>query len=131
MKIAIAALAALSLTAVVTPAPASAAEVAGAWHVSGKVSSFAFTLNCRFTPEGSKLGGECTDASTNDPKVDAGKSHVITSGSVEGDKVSFTYQSSFLFTKFDVTYTGVVSGDRISGTVNAQGHEGAFTATKG
>ena len=45
--------------------------------------------------------------------------------------MSFTYQSSFLFTKFDVTYTGVVSGDRISGTVNAQGHEGAFTATRG
>ena len=131
MKLASIALAALSLAAIAIPGASSAAEVAGAWHVSGKVSSFAFTLNCRFTPEGSKLGGECTDASTNDPKVNAGKSHVITSGSVEGDKVRFTYQSSFLFTKFDVTYTGVVSGDRISGAVNAQGHEGAFTATKG
>ncbi len=131
MKPPIAALAALSLIAIGAPSTSSAAEVAGAWRVSGKVSSFAFTLNCRFTPEGSKLGGLCTDASTSDPKVNAGKSHVITAGSVEGDKVSFTYQSSFLFTKFDVTYTGVAAGDRISGTVNAQGHEGTFTASRG
>ena len=84
MKSAALAVAVLSLAVFAAPGASSAAEVAGAWHVSGKVSSFAFTLNCRFTPEGSKLGGECTDASTNDPKVNAGKSHVITSGSRRG-----------------------------------------------
>lgn len=131
MKSSALAAAVLSLAAVAAPGVSSAAEVAGAWRVSGKVASFGFTLNCRFTQDGSKLGGECTDASTSDPKVNAGKSHAITSGSVDGDRVRFTYQSSFLFTKFDVTYTGVLAGERINGTVNAQGHEGTFTATKG
>jgi hypothetical protein len=126
MNFAALALAALAFAA----ASPTSAEVAGPWHVSGRVASFAFTLNCDFKPEGSSLGGVCTDASTNDPKVNTGKSHVLTSGSVEGDKVSWTYQSSFLFTKFDVAYSGVQTGDRIAGTIHAQGRDGTFTATR-
>jgi hypothetical protein len=98
--------------------------------VSGKLASFAFTLNCEFKPDGARLGGVCVDASTNDPKVASGKSHPLTAGSVDGDKVSWTYQSSFLLTKFDVTFKGVQTGDRISGTLTAQGHDGAFTASR-
>jgi hypothetical protein len=106
------------------------ADVSGPWRVSGKLASFAFTLNCDFKPDGAALGGVCVDASTNDPKVASGKSHPLTAGNVDGDKVSWTYQSSFLLTKFNVTFKGVQSGDRMSGTMTAQGHDGAFTASR-
>jgi hypothetical protein len=109
----------------------AAAEPAGDWHVAGKVSSFAFTLNCRFKIDGARLSGECQDASTSDPKVATGKVHPLTAGSIQGDHVTWTYQSSFLLTKFNVTYAGVLTGDRIRGTITTQGHEGAFTATRG
>jgi hypothetical protein len=117
----------LSFSALASP---GLADVSGVWRVSGKVSSFAFTLNCTFKPEGSKLGGVCVDASTNDPKVNSGKAHPLTAGVVNGDAVSWTYRSSFLFSKFDVTYDGKLDGDRMSGTIDAQGRKGAFTATR-
>jgi hypothetical protein len=109
----------------------AAAEPAGDWHVSGKVSSFAFTLNCKFKIDGAQLGGECQDGSTNNPKVAAGRIHPLITGSIQGDHVTWTYQSSFLLTKFNVTYDGVVTGDRMHGTITTQGRTGAFTATRG
>lgn len=111
-------------------APSHAADLAGHWKLTGKVSSFGFTLDCQFKPEGERLGGVCTDELTTSAKVSAGKSHVLTAGSVRGDKVTWTYRSSFLLSKFDVTYTGVVAGDRMSGTLIAQGHQGSFTGAR-
>jgi hypothetical protein len=107
------------------------AEPAGDWHVVGKVSSFTFTLNCKFKPDGAHLTGECQDASTNDPKLATGKVHPLISGSVQGDHITWTYQSSFLFTKFNVTYDGVQTGDRMRGTITTPRGTGAFTATRG
>ena len=117
----------LAIGAVCSPA---SAQVEGRWHVTGKVSSFAFTLDCDFKPDGEKLGGVCVDASTNTTKVKAGKSHVLKSGSVHGAAVTWAYQSNFLLSKFDVTYKGTISGAKMSGSIDAQGHEGAFTAVK-
>jgi hypothetical protein len=111
-------------------APA-AAEPAGDWHVAGKVSSFAFTLNCKFKTDGAHLSGECQDASTNNPKVATGKVHPLIAGGAQGDHVTWTYQSSFLLTKFNVTYDGVQTGDTMRGTITTQGRTGAFTATRG
>jgi hypothetical protein len=118
---------AVALAALAVPA---SAEVSGPWRVTGKVSGFAFTLTCDFKTAGDRLGGVCTDTSTSDARVKAGKSHVITAGSVHGDAVTWTYQSSFLFSKFDVTYKGTLAGNRMTGTIDAQGHTGAFTAVK-
>jgi hypothetical protein len=120
----------LVIASTVAAAATASAEVSGPWHVTGKVSAFAFTLNCDFKPDGERLGGVCVDASTNDPKVNAGKSHVLTAGSVKGDAVTWTYQSSFLFSKFDVIFKGVQAGDKITGAITTQGHDGTFTATK-
>ncbi len=124
MKSAIVAIAVLAATS------SASAQVAGAWRVSGKVSGFAFTLNCDFKPGGDKLGGVCIDASTSDARVEAGKSHALTAGSIRGDAVTWTYRSSFMLSKFDVTYTGAVSGAHMSGTVEAGGRAGTFTATR-
>ncbi len=127
MKLVLATLAMVSMGALASPA---AAEVAGSWHVAGKVSAFSFTLNCDFKPEGARLGGVCVDASTNDPKINTGKSHTLTAGSVDGDKISWTYQSSFLLSKFNVTFSGTQTGNRMSGSITAQGRDGTFTGVK-
>ena len=110
--------------------PAAATEVAGAWRVTGKVAAFAFTLNCRFTTAGGRIAGVCVDASTSDARAPAGQSHVLTAGTVDGDAVSWTYRSSFLLSKFDVTYRGRLTGDRISGSIKAAGRDGVFTAVR-
>jgi hypothetical protein len=107
------------------------AEPSGDWHVTGKVSSFSFTLNCKFRSDGPRLIGACQDASTSDPKLATGKVHPLIAGSVQGDHVTWTYQSSFLFTKFNVTYDGVQTGNTMRGTIATQGRSGAFTATRG
>jgi hypothetical protein len=120
----------LALAALGLVGSSSAAETAQSWRVTGKVASFAFTLNCDFRPDGPRLGGSCVDASTNDPKVKGGRSHVITRGRIEGDEISWTYQSSFLLSKFDVTFNGARQGRRMSGAIHVQGHDGAFTATQ-
>jgi hypothetical protein len=112
-------------------APAAAAAQSGAageWSVSGKVSSFAFTLDCRFTQAGQSLAGACVDRSTSDPKIKGGRSHPLTSGSVDGDQIRWAYASSFLLTHFTVAYAGTLHGDSITGSIDAQGHQGAFTA---
>jgi hypothetical protein len=116
--------------ATLVAASSASAQVAGAWRVTGKVASFAFTLNCDFKPAGDQLGGVCVDASTSDVRVKAGKSHVLTAGSVHGDHVTWTYRSSFLFSKFDVTYRGAISGARMTGAIDASGHAGVFTAVR-
>jgi hypothetical protein len=121
---------ALLVVAIAALAVPASAEVAGPWRVTGKVSGFAFTLNCDFKTSGDRLGGVCVDASTSDARVKAGKSHILTAGSVHGDAVSWTYRSSFLLSKFDVTYKGTLAGARMTGSIDAQGHVGAFTAVK-
>ena len=119
-----------ALLAIVALAGRAAAEPSGAWRVAGKVSAFAFTLNCDFMRSGARLDGVCIDASTSNPKIKGGRAHRLTSGSVDGDRVSWTYQSSVLLSKFDVTFDGVQAGDHMSGAITAAGHPGAFTATR-
>ena len=120
----------LSVAAIAVIGSSVSAEVSGPWRVTGKVSSFAFTLNCDFKPNGDRLGGVCVDAATNSAKVKAGKSHALTAGSVHGDAVSWTYRSSFMLSKFDVTYTGKISGGSMRGSIDAQGRAGTFSAVR-
>ncbi len=120
----------LALAALGAAGSSSAAEPVQTWQVAGKVASFAFTLNCELRPDGTRLGGVCVDTATSDPTVKSGRSHSITRGRIDGDTVSWTYQSSFLLSKFDVTFEGTRRGERMSGTIHVQDHEGAFTATQ-
>ncbi len=121
---------AFALTLAAPLCAARAADLSGSWRLDGKVATFAFTLACVFKQDASRLGGACTDASTNDPKLTTGKSHPLTAGRVDGDHVSFTYQSHFLLSTFDVTYAGVQTGDRLQGEVRVPGRRGAFTAVR-
>jgi hypothetical protein len=108
----------------------AAAQVAGAWHVTGELGGRAFAVDCTFEPRGQELGGACVDLSTGDAKAKAGDSHALTKGAVAGDKVSWTYRASFMIAKFDVSYAGVLKDGRIAGTVTASGRGGAFTAVR-
>ena len=121
---------ALVFTAALGLAGHAGADVSGPWRVSGKISGLAFTLNCDFEPSGDKLGGSCVDTSTSDARVKAGKSHATTAGGVHGAAVNWTYRSNFLLSKFDVTYSGRLSGTTISGAIDAAGRQGVFTASK-
>jgi hypothetical protein len=44
--------------------------------------------------------------------------------------VGWTYGSSFLLSKFDVSFEGTEHGDRMTGMIHVRGHDGAFTATR-
>src|SRR5258708_4210522 len=97
------------LGAAFTSAFAAEAPVTGVWTVKGKVDGFPFTLWCDLKQVGEDLSGVCRD---NGPK---GKAHPLKSGFVHGDKVRFVYESSYLISKFDAVYEGVLAGDAIVG----------------
>lgn len=120
----------LILAALALATPAAAAEVAGPWRVTGDVAGRAFAVDCRFEPHGGAFGGVCVDAATGEAKAQAGKPHPLTKGAVTGSQVRWTYQASFLLAKFDVSYDGVLEGDRITGTLVAGGRKGSFTAVR-
>jgi hypothetical protein len=106
-------------------APALGADdpVAGRWKLQAKVQSFAFTLTCDFTRSGATLGGTCVDGGS-------GKTHPLTRGRVEGDAVTWSYQSSFLGKPFSANYAGRLTGSTLTGVVEASGRSGRFTATR-
>lgn len=123
-------LAALALFAA-SPALAADGSTAGAWRVSGVVSGFRFELRCVFQQAGERLTGACTDLATNNPKAPPKSSpHPLTRGAASGDRVAWSYQSSFLLSKFDVDFSGARSGDRMSGAIRAGGRSGSFTARR-
>lgn len=110
--------------------PAAAEEASGHWAVSGHVAGRDFTLDCRFAQAAQRLSGACVDGPTGDAKVKGGRSHALTKGLVNGNKVTFTYQSSYGIIPFGVDYDGVREGDRMSGQLTALGKSGIFTANR-
>jgi hypothetical protein len=105
--------------------PALAADGSGLWIVNGNVDHKAFTLYCTFTQAGEKLTGVCRDNAA------TGKAHPLTSGTLAGDQVAFTYQSNFLITRFDAVFEGKIAGSTMSGKATAAGRVGTFTAKRG
>jgi hypothetical protein len=102
----------------------AAAQLVGAWHVTGQIAGNAFTVDCQFTPDAAGFGGVCVDAAN-------GKWHVLSRGSVSGSQVQWSYPASYMMMGFSVTYTGTLSGGSMTGTVTAAGRKGNFTAARG
>jgi hypothetical protein len=114
-----------------TPAASADMSAAGAWRVSGAVSGFKFELRCVFQQAGERLSGACTDLATNNPKAPPKSApHLLTRGSASGGQVTWSYQSSFLLSKFDVDFSGAQSGDRMAGAIQSGGRTGSFTARR-
>jgi hypothetical protein len=123
-------LSSLVLLSMLLGAAPAAAQVAGAWHVNGKIDDRAFALDCRFDPNDSGFGGVCIETPAGSAATHPGKQHILTSGSVAGNQIGWTYQASFMLMSFSVNFAGTMSGDSITGTVTASGHSGPFTATR-
>jgi len=96
--------------------------LSGLWRVSGRVSTFDFSVTCRLERHGEQLAGACLEPN--------GKAHPLTGGSVEGAKVTWTHQGKFLLKTFNVVYSAVLHGDAMNGELSAAGHSGEFTAAK-
>jgi len=111
-------------------AAAAGPDLTGSWRLDGKVESFAYTLDCRLTQNGSALSGVCTDVATSDAEHKPQGSHTLTMGKIEGDKVTFAYQTRFLAIPFNVTYSGVLNGETIRGDITVPGRRGRFTAVR-
>jgi len=117
--------AALAAVLALAATPALAADASGLWIVDGRVDGKDFTVYCTFRQAGEALTGVCRD---NTP---TGKAHALTSGSLKGDRVAFSYQSNFLITKFSAEFAGTLTGDAMKGQASAAGRKGSFTARRG
>ncbi len=113
------------ILAVLAAAALNAPTATGHWVVNGDVDAKPFVLHCDFTQTGETLAGTCHDYTPD------GKAHRITSGWVKDGKVRFIYQSNYLLLKFDAIYEGVLKDDAMSGTAQAAGRKGTFTARRG
>ena len=112
------------------PALALAQDVQGHWAVAGNVDGKAFTLDCQFKKAEQDLSGACVDGPTGDATVQGGRSHPLTEGHITGESVDWSYQTSYLFIKFDVKYIGILRDDHMSGSIAAAGKTGTFTANR-
>ena len=120
----------LMLAAMLLAAAPAAAQIAGDWHVNGKIDDRMFVLNCQFQPNDSGFGGICVEAPGGSAGTHAGKQHILTKGSVAGNQIGWSYPTSFMLMSFNVNFAGTMAGDSITGTVTASGHSGPFTATR-
>ncbi len=98
--------------------PGVAADISGAWTVSGDIVGNAVNMTCTFKQADAKVTGTCGMAQ--------GSSE--TSGSVTADKVTF----SNTFGDYQLTYTGALdaSGNSMEGEIAVAGVTGTFSAKK-
>jgi len=105
------------------PIQADTDGVTGAWNITGQVEGFPVTVRCDFQRHGDAVGGVCHDDGT-------GAAHMISSGSVRGDKITWSYKRRFLLAMFEPQYHGQIVGDSMRGDISVAGHNGAFTADR-
>ena len=115
----------LAATLALAPAFASAADMSGAWAVSGTFGSMGvkFSLVCHFTQSGAKFSGPCKDPQQAAPNA--------TSGATSGSNVEFAYDTVYMGVNVHLDYKGQVQpGGAISGGIDAGTVQGAFTASR-
>ena len=111
--------------AVVSPARSQEAvtvNVTGKWELSSETPRGPMTSTVTFAQEGNALTGTVETPRGSTP---------IASGSVEGNRITFTVVRSMGERSVETTYTGTVEGGTISGTMsNPRGGEVPWTAKK-
>jgi hypothetical protein len=115
-------LAALLASAAVTSMAADNASLAGKWKIHQSVMGNDSDSNCTFTQKDNDLTGSCAS------EQGSGK---IT-GKVDGNKVSWSYETDYNGAPLTVKFTGTVdSAGKIAGSVSVEqfGVDGDFTAT--
>jgi hypothetical protein len=105
------------------PAMVSAADLSGVWKLNLDIQGMPIPLTCTFAQMDKALSGTCDGAD--------GKPAALT-GSVDGGKLAWTYDTVFQGMPMHVAYTGEVKADNsISGAVEGTGGaSGTFTGTK-
>lgn len=104
---------------------AAAPELGGKWKVHNSIAGNENDQECTFTQNGKELTGTCKSDSDKDP--------VKVTGSLDGNKVTWKYDSDYNGTKLTLIYTATVEDSaKFSGTVEVQpfGVTGEFTSTK-
>ncbi|HUO11435.1 MAG TPA: hypothetical protein VMU37_01640 [Caulobacteraceae bacterium] len=115
----------LAAALALAPAVASAADMSGAWAVSGTFGGMGvkFSLVCHFTQSGPKFSGPCKDPQQATPNA--------TTGTTSGPNVEFAYDTVYMGVNVHLDYKGVVGpGGAISGGIDAGTVQGAFTASR-
>jgi hypothetical protein len=107
---------------VLAPAVASAADLSGMWKLNLNIADMAIPLGCTLSQSGGALTGTCDGAD--------GKPCQVT-GTVDGTKVAFAYDTTFQDMPMHVAYTGEMKSDTsMAGAVAVPGASGTFTGTK-
>jgi hypothetical protein len=122
-------LASVMLLAPVSTMAQGQADARGEWLVTGQIDGKPFSANCDFRPQGTRLAGACTDIAKGD-KAKPGKVHTISRGSVSGNSLRWTYPIKVMMMSIDINFSSTITGERMSGTIEAKGREGQFTAVR-
>ncbi len=103
------------------PLQAQDVDVTGKWETTRETPRGTMTTTFTFEQDGSKLTGTAS-SSRGDRE--------ITNGSVEGNKVTFTLVMTMGENTVEMTYTGTVEGDTITGTMQTPRGEVPWTAKR-
>ena len=101
---------------------AGAPGLTGQWKVHNNISGNESDQDCKFVQTDGKLSGSCKSADK----------EVQITGSVDGNKVTWKYESDYNGSPLTLVYTATLDdSDKISGSVEVQpfGVTGEFTAT--
>ncbi len=115
------------LLAVATPVmatPAPVDSVNGSWAIDGNIEDHPFKVYCTLEQDGILVTGVCHDDGP------TGKARRITSGTISGDQVSFSFKRSYLLLKVTAGFKATLAGSTITGKATAAGFTGPFTAVR-
>ena len=111
----------LLLFAATSALAATAPNLTGQWTVHNSIAGNENDQECNFVQTGDKLTGTCKDTDK----------EVKVTGSIDGNKVTWKYDSDFNGTPISLTYTATLDDSgKIAGsvTVDPFGVSGDFTA---
>jgi hypothetical protein len=117
-------LSALLVSGTLTSLAADAPTMAGKWKIHSSIVGNDSDTDCTLTQTANEIGGSCKTAEGKDAKV---------TGKVDGQKVTWQFDSEYNGTPLTITYTATLppTAGKIAGTVAVDpfGVEGDFTAT--
>lgn len=115
-------LAAAAVAAFASPAFAADADVTGKWTMTVQTQAGTGSPTFDLKQEGSKITGQYSGQLGEAPVT----------GTVKGNEVTFGFKVSGQGQELEVTYTGTVEGDTMSGKVSlGELGDGTFTGKKG
>jgi hypothetical protein len=102
--------------------PLLAADVSGNWKIAGGIGDYPIALNCTFKADGAKFTGVCKGGDRPDRSI---------TGTVNGEKVEFQYDTEYNGDKLTVVYSGTLqTKTSMKGSIEVSGASGEFTGTK-